>query len=314
MRKGRGIFGLFLISSLLIVTGFSVTVPYDELRLVLSGETEFETLFMSMNEIKSGSISVRYKQISNSTFTEMIDFVGNPFGEDSININTISPNGYYSDGRHTMFWIKPNITVGSQHTIGLNGQRFVVRSLSENISVSSLGNLETIVLEHSESLSDTGRALYTFYFEKQSGLLVRWLSEGFIIEPTYKIPIKLNMHFSINDNGIDLDNDGLTDLQEILRHRTSPTNKDTDNDSLSDKEELDRKTNPFIADTDGDGLADNDELSAKTNPLLEDTDFDGLSDGKEIELGTNPFPRTQTAISGQILPIFLRKTPYFQTR
>jgi hypothetical protein len=43
------------------------------------------------------------------------------------------------------------------------------------------------------------------------------------------------------------------------------------------------------ADTDNDGLSDYDEIyTYKTSPYLEDTDSDGLSDKKEIDNGTNP--------------------------
>lgn len=89
---------------------------------------------------------------------------------------------------------------------------------------------------------------------------------------------------------IDTDNDGLTDEQE-LQLGTDPNNPDTDNDGLEDGAEVNNyETDPLKADTDGDSLSDGDEVNSYgTNPLKTDTDGDGLSDGDEInEYTTNP--------------------------
>ena len=83
---------------------------------------------------------------------------------------------------------------------------------------------------------------------------------------------------------IDSDNDGLSDAEE-LRLGTDPYNPDTDADGLSDGDEvLKHKTNPLNPDTDGDGLKDGEEvLTYKTDPLKADTDGDGLNDGEEVK-------------------------------
>ena len=73
---------------------------------------------------------------------------------------------------------------------------------------------------------------------------------------------------------------------------------DTDNDGLSDDEELGpdgiydpiTETNPFDADTDDDGISDGDEVKGTgplshfmaTDPLLADSDNDGILDGVEV--------------------------------
>ncbi len=63
---------------------------------------------------------------------------------------------------------------------------------------------------------------------------------------------------------------------------------DSDNDGLSDLEELERGTNPNKADTDGDGLSDGEEVRRGSNPLVADSDNDGITDGQEVSDGTNP--------------------------
>ena len=56
---------------------------------------------------------------------------------------------------------------------------------------------------------------------------------------------------------------------------------DTDNDGLTDWEEVKRRhTDPREADTDGDGLMDGYEVQNGTDPLNPDTDNDGLPDGQ----------------------------------
>ena len=100
----------------------------------------------------------------------------------------------------------------------------------------------------------------------------------------------------------DLDNDGLTNLQEF-QNGTDPNNADTDGDGLNDADELvgagsRPATNPAKADTDDDGLSDlvetntgsfTDANDTGTNPNQADTDMDGLTDGEEVAAGGDPF-------------------------
>src|SRR5262249_27647766 len=71
-----------------------------------------------------------------------------------------------------------------------------------------------------------------------------------------------------------------------------PKTVDSDNDGLTDEEELALGTDPNNPDTDGDGISDGNEvrgtLGFVTNPLKADTDGGGLSDGEEVKLGLNP--------------------------
>jgi formylglycine-generating enzyme required for sulfatase activity len=87
----------------------------------------------------------------------------------------------------------------------------------------------------------------------------------------------------------DPDSDGLTNYQEIIVRLTNPNVGDSDNDGVSDGQEVADTTNPLVADSDADGLTDGEEKSRTTNPLLVDTDGDGLGDLQEITISqTNP--------------------------
>jgi hypothetical protein len=94
---------------------------------------------------------------------------------------------------------------------------------------------------------------------------------------------------NVTDAGIDIDIDGLTNVNEFTNN-TNPLNNDTDFDLLSDGDEvLIHFTEPTDSDTDNDLLADGEEvLTYFTNPLLADTESDGLPDGYEISYSFNP--------------------------
>ena len=87
----------------------------------------------------------------------------------------------------------------------------------------------------------------------------------------------------------DSDDDGLTDGEEVVLG-TDPFDPDTDDDGLTDGQEVETYgTDPLDPDTDDDGLNDGDEIAAGTDPFDPDTDDDGLSDGDEVNLhGTDP--------------------------
>ena len=69
---------------------------------------------------------------------------------------------------------------------------------------------------------------------------------------------------------------------------TRSNNKDSDNDGLTDEQEEKYKTSPYMNDTDEDGLSDYDEIfKYNTCPYRESTDGDMYDDGMEI-LGHSP--------------------------
>jgi hypothetical protein len=116
-------------------------------------------------------------------------------------------------------------------------------------------------------------------------------------------------------DGMDTDNDGLTDLDETIgfvrgpfflnrimvfnTYYTHPNYADSDGDGLLDGEEVTTPvyggyTDPQQMDTDGDSLSDYLELLPVAeggygiNPLDNDSDFDNLSDDIEVNLASNP--------------------------
>jgi len=99
----------------------------------------------------------------------------------------------------------------------------------------------------------------------------------------------------------DTDSDGLSDYVECFYTETDPTRystkkdgicdgeRDSDDDGVSNLEEIVIGTNPGVYDTDGDGLNDGDEYFIhKTDPLMSDTDGDGASDYWEVDNGYDP--------------------------
>jgi len=98
--------------------------------------------------------------------------------------------------------------------------------------------------------------------------------------------------YRLSKVGMDSDNDGLTNADEVV-YGTDINNPDTDSDSLSDGDEVHTYlTNPLVADTDSDGMPDNFETTHQLDPLVndsaEDKDEDGLSNINEMLAGTNP--------------------------
>jgi len=102
---------------------------------------------------------------------------------------------------------------------------------------------------------------------------------------------------------MDSDEDGISDAEE-LGFGTDPFNPDSDGDGLTDGEEIkptphpdpekgtlvaSGSTNPLDPDTDGDGLSDYEELKIyHTDVQKPDTDGDSWLDGEEVKAGYNP--------------------------
>jgi len=91
-------------------------------------------------------------------------------------------------------------------------------------------------------------------------------------------------YYTLPSPDVDSDGDGLPNADE-REHGTSVTARDTDEDGLGDRQEIETHgTDPTDADTDGDGLDDGAEVEKhETDPTVEDTDGDGVDDWAEVE-------------------------------
>ena len=98
-------------------------------------------------------------------------------------------------------------------------------------------------------------------------------------------------------NKADTDDDGLSDFEEIETHQTDPASADSDGDTLEDADEIANGTSPILADTDGDGLTDGIETNTGTfvdaddtgtDPIKVDSDEDLIGDGQEVADNTSP--------------------------
>ena len=72
--------------------------------------------------------------------------------------------------------------------------------------------------------------------------------------------------YGTDPNCADTDSDGLTDYEEVVRHRTDPNDADTDDDGRTDYEEKVYPSEPSAVDSDGDGWSDRAEASRGYDP------------------------------------------------
>ena len=112
----------------------------------------------------------------------------------------------------------------------------------------------------------------------------------------------LETYYDTDPKNPDTDSDGVDDYTELCifngynpnekdsdLNGVSDGNEDYDSDGLTNAFELSHKLNPVLSDTDDDMLSDFDELNKyKTDALVSDTDKDGADDGWEISNGFDP--------------------------
>lgn len=125
-----------------------------------------------------------------------------------------------------------------------------------------------------------------------------------------------------NPDSKDSDGDTLTDFEEVVYTNTSPTDKytrnltvtdaddDADGDKLTNKEELSLDTSPLLADSDEDEISDYEEINEyNTDPNDDDSDDDNITDGDEIKLGLKPDSDKSNGITYDYERTFNNKIP-----
>ena len=106
-------------------------------------------------------------------------------------------------------------------------------------------------------------------FDLQDFQDIQDISDPSTLQPFNLSTLVLSYIGDLGDGTGDLDNDGLTNWEEIKRYHADPRNADTDGDGLTDGQEIQNGTDPLNPDTDGDGIPDGttrEELAA--SPLL----------------------------------------------
>lgn len=202
-------------------------------------------------------------------------------------------------------------------TLSSTGQPLAVTPfdvLNSNLTLAAFGDSVTIALF--QQRSDSSIAPENTYGDFDSVRVETELlpnaetdGDGDGILDTYERANGLSP--TVNDAGLDLDSDGLSNLTEFQRG-TAANNPDSDGDGLRDGVEsasgvyvsvTDTGTNPLKADTDNDGLGDRVETntgtfvsstSAGTDPFRTDTDGDGFGDGLEVGAGFDPTQAANT--------------------
>ncbi len=76
------------------------------------------------------------------------------------------------------------------------------------------------------------------------------------LSPTNLSSLVLSYIGDLGDGTGDLDNDGLTNWEEVKRYHTDPHDADTDGDGIPDGDEVRDGTDPLNPDSDGDGMPD----------------------------------------------------------
>jgi alpha-tubulin suppressor-like RCC1 family protein len=169
--------------------------------------------------------------------------------------------------------ITPN---GGSSSTGFN---IVVNCATPDVALYFTLSGRTIVLPTDPQLSPGGTLVLTRSAELRVKATKPGLSDSIVASAI----------FLVNGGNSDSDQDGLTDIVEITKTHTDPADSDTNEDGLSDGEDVSLGLNPVLDDLDGDGINNYDEQWLTGTHWWEaDSDRDGVSDG------IDPYPLDPT--------------------
>lgn len=129
-----------------------------------------------------------------------------------------------------------------------------------------------------------------FPFEAIADAADRQVAMDAVLRFCADVTIDSDADGNANSHDADDDNDGLPDAVEVMVLGTDPLATDSDGDTLSDFDEVNRDGNP-----------DDYNPAFDTNPLAGDSDGDNWSDAAELAAGTDPLDAGSTPVnSGDI--------------
>lgn len=168
--------------------------------------------------------------------------------------------------------------------------------------------------------SSSGIFDFSMPVEEDLELTARWYDENDTKDSDKDgLPDSLEIQFGTDPYGDDSDNDGVSDYNELNWLNSDPLNannalEDPDKDGLNNAEETRFGTNPVYADSDYDHLSDYDEIYVyHTNPLVADTDGDGVIDGVEVQNGSDPCAYERTFTTQASCGVINNDTPVSAT-
>jgi hypothetical protein len=243
--------------------------------------------YPSYNSEEEIAYSYSYEKVGNQTFKQTS--LGSSNSEYVINSNTRKFIEGEDKGLRTSHYIPENLEIGDK--VNILNQTFTVDTLSEDVIMKDFGRMKAVKLrsveEPSNFTTEEGvevtdqRIVNEIYYDKESRIKLKEEERSTQTEFASITGImnkKTQTNYQLRENNLDNDEDGLTDLEELLEHGTNPTEKDTDGDGLNDQTEINGETDPNNPDTDNDGLKDGKEVEIGSSPVKSDTDGDLLSD------------------------------------
>ena len=202
---------------------------------------------------------------------------------------------YYADGKQTILWDNPNEFINAE-----DGSRNTLRTFNFDYVDPTTGECLGLIFPDGYSGE---RYWFRPWFEVETP--AEWIPfeewKNYPDTDGDGLPDEIEKYIGTDPLKKDTDDDGLTDFDELFKTFTDPTMYDTDsngisdgqedpdNDGLNNIREMEYGTDPFDEDTDKDGLTDGDEVNVyHSDPLKYDTDGDTLCDGDDVALGFDP--------------------------